>query len=83
MTDWLIFGLFGLLLLGFGSWPLIAELRDEVRDRNYALETHANDQHRAILAGDYVTGSYGRYLPPPEFRYLSVPDWTPTQVKGV
>ena len=75
MTDKtiLVFFIFGLVLFFVGFWIYLRV--DEKRCKKRNLAWSADQQHKAILRGDYARGSYGRFDPPHEFRYLAEPDW--------
>jgi hypothetical protein len=68
-----------LVFMVFIFW-LVAERRGAERDRRFVLARRAEEQHAAILEGNYCAGSYGSYWPPKDFRYLTVPDWKPEPI---
>ena len=75
MTDKAILTFFvsGLVLFFICFWTYLRI--DERRCKRDNLVWSADQQHQAILRGDFARGSYGRFYPPHEFRYLTEPDW--------
>ena len=68
-----VFFISGLVLFFICFWIYLRV--DEKRCKRNNLAWHADQQHKAILRGDYAWGSYGWFDPPHEFRYLAEPDW--------
>ena len=77
MTDKsiLVFFVSGLVLFFICFWIYLQV--DEKRCKRANLLRNAEQQHQAILRGNYLRGSYGQYDVPHEFCYLTEPDWTP------
>lgn len=77
--DVVAFFVSGLVLFFICFWVYLRV--DEKRCKRRNLAWRADQQHQAILRGNYRQGSYGQFDPPHEFCYLVEPDWNPDKLR--
>ena len=54
--------------IAFSPIKMLTRRADDRRETHAALAARADEQHRQIMDGDTIAGTYGRYLPPEELQ---------------